>query len=118
MIKHPVSIYINWAAYDELSDNVELTETLAVRQLDELVRLRGLGVRFDYYLMDAFWYAPDGAYRTWRQPHWPDGPDRWLARCRAAGVKPGLWVTANTLRLGKMTCPHAWRSPGSTTPAS
>lgn len=109
MLKHPVSIYINWAAYDELSDNVELTEALALRQLDELVRLRGLGVRFDYYLMDAFWYAPDGAYRTWRQPHWPDGPERWLQRCHAAGVKPGLWVTANTLRLGKMTCPTAWR---------
>jgi hypothetical protein len=108
-VKQPVSIYINWAAYDELSNNVELTETLAMRQLDELIRLRGLGIRFDYYLMDAFWYAPDGAYRTWRKPHWPDGPDRWLERCSAVGVKPGLWVTANTLRLGKMTCPPAWR---------
>lgn len=107
MLKQPVSIYINWAAYDELSDNVELTETLALRQLDELVRLHGLGVRFDYYLMDAFWYAPDGAYRTWRKPHWPNGPDRWLERCRASGVKPGLWVTANT--LCKMECPPAWR---------
>ncbi len=107
MLKQPVSIYINWAAYDELSDNVELTETLALRQLDELIRLRGLGVRFDYYMMDAFWYAPDGAYRAWRKPHWPDGPDRWLERCRAAGVKPGLWVTANT--LCKMECPPAWR---------
>ncbi len=107
MLKGPVSVYINWAAYDELSDTVELTEALALRQLDELIRLRGLGVRFDYYMMDAFWYAPDGAYRVWRKPHWPEGPDRWLARCREAGVKPGLWVTANT--LCKMTCPSAWR---------
>ena len=107
MLKEPVSVYINWAAYDELSDNVELTEALALRQLDELIRLRGLGVRFDYYLMDAFWYAPDGAYRAWRKPHWPNGPDRWLERCRAADVKPGIWVTANT--LCKMSCPPAWR---------
>ncbi len=107
MIKEPVSVYINWAAYDELSDNVELTEELALRQLDELIRLQGLGARFDYYMMDAFWFAPDGAYRAWRRPHWPGGPDRWLERCHAAGVKPGLWVTANT--LCKMECPPAWR---------
>ncbi len=96
-MNRPVCIYINWAAYDELSDNVQLTEALALRQLDELLRLRSSGVRFDYYLMDAFWYARDGGYRTWRKPHWPDGPDRWLDRCLEAGVLPGLWVTANSL---------------------
>ncbi|MCS7060657.1 MAG: hypothetical protein RMN25_05775 [Anaerolineae bacterium] len=96
MIRHPVSIYINWAAYDELSDNVELTEELAMRQLEELLRLRRLGVRFDYYLMDAFWYARDGGYRTWRKPHWPNGPDAWLERCLSNGVLPGLWVSGNT----------------------
>ena len=106
MITEPISVYINWAAYDELSDNVELTEELALRQLDELLRLRELGVRFDYYMMDAFWFAPDGAYRTWRKPHWPNGPDTWLTRCLEAEVKPGLWVTANT--LCKMECAPAW----------
>ncbi|MCL5996676.1 MAG: hypothetical protein M1546_11570 [Chloroflexi bacterium] len=96
MIDRPISVYINWAAYDELSDNVELTETLAQRQLDELLRLRAAGVCFDYYLMDAFWYAKDGAYRTWRKPHWPNGPDAWLDRCLNNGVKPGLWVAGNS----------------------
>ena len=96
MINSPLSIYINWAAYDELSDNIELTEALAMRQLDELLRLRGLGVRFDYYVMDAFWYARDGAYRTWRKPHWPAGPDAWLAKCLENNVKPGLWVAGNS----------------------
>jgi hypothetical protein len=97
MLTQPVSVYINWSAYDELSDNVELTEDLAMRELEELLRLRALGVRFDYYLMDAFWYAPDGAYRTWRKPHWPDGPDRWLRRCLETGIKPGLWVATNNM---------------------
>ena len=97
MINQPVSVYINWAAYDELSDNVELTEELAMQQLEELLRLREAGVRFDYYLMDAFWYARDGGYRTWRKPHWPNGPDRWLNRCLETGVKPGLWVATNAL---------------------
>ena len=97
VINHPISIYINWAAYDELSDTVELTEALAMRQLAELLRLRNIGVRFDYYLMDAFWYAPAGAYRTWRKPHWPQGPDRWLDDCLNHGVKPGLWFSGNSL---------------------
>jgi hypothetical protein len=97
MIRHPICIYDNWASYDELSDSIELTEELALRELDELLRMRAAGARFDYYLMDAFWYDPDGGYRAWRKPHWPNGPDRWLRRCLENGIKPGLWLSSNTL---------------------
>jgi hypothetical protein len=93
----PLSVYVNWTAFDELSDTVELTEALAMRQLDELLRLRSKGARFDCYLMDAFWYDPDDGYRRWRKPHWPDGPGRWLAACREHGVIPGLWFSTNSL---------------------
>lgn len=97
MITEPISVYINWASYDELSDNVPLTEELAMRQLHELLRLRKLGVRLDYYLMDAFWFDLNGGYRTWRKPHWPNGPDLFLETCLANGVKPGLWIGGNNL---------------------
>jgi len=98
MITHPIGVYINWAAYDELSDVVELTEALAMRQLDEVARLKRSGVQLDYYVMDAFWFAPDTGFRTWRSPHWsPDGPQRWIDGCAAIGVQPGLWLTANNL---------------------
>lgn len=94
----PVSIYINWASYDLLSDNVPLTETLAMTQLDNLLRLKRAGVRFDYYLMDAYWFDPDGGYRTWDRRHWSaEGPERWIARCHENGVLPGLWVASNAL---------------------
>ncbi len=96
-VHDPIFVYNNWSSYDELSDNVLLTEGLAMRELDEVLRLRRLGVRFDYYMMDAFWFAPDGAYRTWRKPSWPDGPDRWIARCRQNGILPGLWFGTNAL---------------------
>jgi hypothetical protein len=92
-------IYGNWASYDELSDSVPLSEELAMRQLSELLRLREQGVRFDGYLMDAFWYAKDGGYRTWRPGAWPNGPDRWLDACREHDLLPGLWFTVNT-RMG------------------
>jgi len=97
MIDKPIYVYNNWSAYDELSDNIELTEELALYQLEELLRLRTLGARFDYYLMDAFWYAPDGGYRQWRKPNWPQGPDHWLEACITEGIKPGLWLSGNTL---------------------
>jgi len=47
--------------------------------------------------MDAFWFDPDGAYRSWRKPNWPNGPDRWISECRQNGILPGLWFSTNTL---------------------
>ncbi len=96
-LRHPIFVYNNWSSYDELSDRVPLTETLALRELDELLRLRRQGVRFDAYMMDAFWFAPDGAYRKWRTPNWPEGPERWIRKCRENGLLPGLWFGSNAL---------------------
>jgi hypothetical protein len=45
--------------------------------------------------MDAFWFARDGGYRTWRAEDWPEGPDGWLAALAAHGIKPGLWFGGN-----------------------
>ena len=103
----PIWVYNNWSAYDELSDTVPLTETLAMRELDEVLRLRKAGVRIDYYVMDAFWYDPDGGYRRWRAADWPQGPDRWLGALKANGIKPGLWFSTNTLT--HMDAAPAWR---------
>ena len=93
----PISVYDNWAAYDELSDNVPLTEELSLRELDNVLRLRRDGVRFDYYVMDAFWFDPDSGYRAWKKPNWPQGPDRWIKMCEENGIQPGLWFSTNTL---------------------
>jgi hypothetical protein len=97
VIPDPISVYDNWAAYDELSDNVPLTEALSIKELDNILRVRKAGVRFDYYVMDAFWFDPDGAYRTWKKPNWPNGPDNWIKRCQQNGIRPGLWFSTNTL---------------------
>lgn len=96
-LKDPIWVYNNWSSYDELSDNVPQTEELAMRELGEIVRLKKYGVHFDYYVMDAFWFDPDGAYRKWRKPNWPDGPDRWIAACQSNGLKPGMWFGTNEL---------------------
>ena len=107
LARDPIFVYNNWSAYDELSDNIPLTEQLAMKELDEILRLRRFGVRFDYYMMDAFWFDPDGGYRTWRKPNWPQGPDAWIRKCRQNGIMPGLWFSTNT--LVKINAAPEWR---------
>ena len=34
-LNQPIAVYNNWSAYDELSDNIELTEELAMKELDQ-----------------------------------------------------------------------------------
>jgi hypothetical protein len=106
-LQHPIWVYNDWSAYDELSDRIQLTEDLAMRELAEIARLKRFGVHFDYFVMDAFWFAPDGAYREWRKPSWPNGPDRWIAECHRQGLLPGLWFGTNA--LVKINAAPAWR---------
>ncbi len=112
-LKGPVCTYINWASYDELSDTVRLTETLAMQQLGEMVRLKKAGVQLDYYMMDAFWFEKDGAYRQWRKSDWPNGPDAWMKACYAQDIKPGLWFSTNVIHAGGkfiLDAPDVWKS--------
>lgn len=106
-MKRPFYIYDNWSTYDELSDAVPLTEELALFQLEQVRRFMANGVKFDAYLMDAYWYEPDWAYRQWRADRWPQGPDRWLRECEEAGLQPGLWFPANT--AFELTVPGDWK---------
>src|SRR6266436_7246846 len=107
LLKDPIVVYNDWSAYDELSDNIPLTEQLAMQELDEILRFRRFGVRFDYYMMDAFWFDPDGGYRTWRKSNWPNGPDAWIKKCRDNGILPGLWFGTNA--LVKLNAAPAWQ---------
>jgi hypothetical protein len=118
MLRQPLSVYINWSSYDELSDAVELTEDLAMRQFDHFLRLRRAGVRLDCYLMDCFWHDPDGGYRTWRKPHWRDDGERWLAACKEHGVLPGLWFGCNSIGTAKMRTTAAWADSIHANPAT
>ena len=98
--KKPVFIYNNWSSYDELSDNIPLTEELAMKELNEVLRLKKSGVLIDYYLMDAFWFDRDGGYRTWHKQHWPNGPDKWLRTCKQNNILPGMWFSTNLISGG------------------
>ena len=58
-------------------------------------------------MMDAFWFAPDGGYRTWRKPNWPNGPDRWIQTCQENHILPGMWFGTNA--LVKINPVDAWK---------
>jgi hypothetical protein len=107
ILRDPIWVYNDWSSYDELSDNIPLTEELAMRELHEIIRLRRFGIHFDYYMMDAFWFAPDGGYRTWRKPNWPNGPDRWIQTCQENHILPGMWFGTNA--LVKINPVDAWK---------
>lgn len=93
--RKPLAFYNNWSAYDELSDNIPLTEELAMKELNELVRLKKNGVQIDYYVMDAFWFDQTGGYRVWHKERWPNGPDNWLNKCKENKIIPGMWFSTN-----------------------
>lgn len=99
-LKRPFTIYNNWSAYDELSDNIPQTEELCMKMLDEAIRLKTQGVQIDCYLIDAFWFDVEGGYRTWHKQNWPNGPDNWLKRCKENGIVPGLWFSTNLIQSG------------------
>jgi hypothetical protein len=92
----PENIYISWAAHDQLSDTVRLTETLANQQLDAFLLLRSQGVKLDYFLMDMFWFSRHTLYGSFNE-NWPDGHGALFQRARDNDVKLGLWISANVL---------------------
>src|SRR5437588_11687110 len=40
LLRDPIWVYNDWSAHDELSDRIPLTEDLALRDLDEVLRLK------------------------------------------------------------------------------
>jgi hypothetical protein len=38
ILPDPIWVYNDWSAYDELSDNIPLTESLAMRELDQCAK--------------------------------------------------------------------------------
>ena len=91
-----VSIYCDWALHDELSDTVELDEAMTEKALDRFEYWQKKHIlKFEYYLIDAFWYDPEGNYQQFKRPNWPNGFISVRKRMDALGMTPGLWFDVN-----------------------
>jgi len=106
----PVTIYSHDSAYGQPFAGSAIGEQQAIRDLDELMRLRHNGVRTDYDLLEASWFVPQSAYRTLQIAGWPNGPGAWLARCKTAGIRPGVQIDGNAVPSQTVPAqiPAAW----------
>ena len=86
----PIAVYLHEPASDVFPAAPPFGEVNALHDLDQLVRLKKSGMRVDYDLLDASAIAPDGLHPIGHTAAWPNGPEIWIARCRAAGIRPGL----------------------------
>jgi hypothetical protein len=106
----PIAVYSHNATLGT-SSVTPVDEKQAMLDLDELSRLKGAGVHTEFDMMEASWFAPASGYRALRADAWPNGPDAWLARCRAAGVRPGLQIDGNAITPQSTSAqiPPAWK---------
>jgi hypothetical protein len=69
---------------------------MTFRALDVLESWKDrLGLTFDYYLFDCFWYDLTKGYMEFKRPHWPNGPEAAFERIRRLGMAPGLWYSTS-----------------------
>ncbi|MCX7800941.1 MAG: hypothetical protein N2109_11435 [Fimbriimonadales bacterium] len=103
----PFAVYSTWGLHDELGDRVQLTEELAMAALETLRdwRLR-LGLRFDVFQLDCFWFDAERGYESFDPAGWPNGPERFLDALREEGLALGLWFSVSGLRLN----PPEWEA--------
>lgn len=93
-----LKIYCDWGLHDDLSDNVELTEAMTNDNIDRLsVLMEKSGVRFDYYLMDAYWFEENQPYIRFKERTFPGGIDAIIGRLEKLGVRFGLWFDLNCI---------------------
>lgn len=89
-------IYCDWGLHDELSDHIDLTEKMTLSMIDRLADLRSREIfKFDYYLVDAYWFEEGRPYLEFRKAAWPDGTAEIRRRLDALGMKLGLWFDVN-----------------------
>jgi hypothetical protein len=101
----PIAVYSHGSMHGQAYAATPVDEQQAMRDLDELQRLKSAGVRTDYDMIDGSWFTPGGAYRTLRPAAWPNGPDAWIAKCRAAGIRPGLRIDGNVVPMQAASAP-------------
>mgnify|MGYP004642308213 CR=1 FL=1 len=97
-------IYCDWGLHDDEDSKIFLTEKLTLDNIERMdVLQKKTGFKFDYYLMDAFWF-PDGEtledapYGRFKRETFPNGIDNVVSALEERGIKFGLWFDINFLK--------------------
>ena len=95
----PARIYGDWALHDDFTPgDPVLTEELTLKNLENLKQFtEKSGVKFDCYLMDAFWFQRGKPYTEFRADHFPRGIRPVVDAVHCAGMEFGLWFDINCI---------------------
>ncbi len=95
----PLRVYCDWSLHCEGAPGApELTEKLTLDNIKELCAFeKKAGIRFDYYLMDAYWFETGVPYTAFKKRTFPDGAGRVVEALKQAGMKFGLWFDINCI---------------------
>lgn len=97
----PVRIYCDWGLHDDLAEGKDKVELTAEMTLENIERISALnkksGKKFDYYIMDAYWFEEDNPYTDFKKRTFPQGVKPVLDALDKAGMKYGLWFDLNCI---------------------
>ncbi len=93
--REPLSMYHCYGLHDiaGIDEPTDLTEEMILANLNDIAQLNAMGVRFDYYFIDAGWSNPTGDLKDFDPRFFPNGPERVIGRISELGMKLGLWTS-------------------------
>ena len=96
--RQPLRIYCDWGLHDDLTDHINLTEIMTLENIERIAALsEKSGVKFDYYLMDAYWFEENQPYIRFKKSTFPHGVETVLKQLEQKGMKYGLWFDLNCI---------------------
>ena len=98
--KQSTKIYCDWGLHDDMTEgDAILTAQLTLDNIERITKLsEKSGVKFDYYLMDAFWFEQNTPYDRFKKSTFPDGSSPIAEAIERAGMKYGLWFDINFIK--------------------
>lgn len=95
----PLRVYCDWGLHDDMAegeDKVELTEEMTMRNIERIAELsQKSGFKFDYYLMDAYWFEDNNPYTDFKKRTFPHGYKPVVDALEKVGMQYGLWFDLN-----------------------
>ena len=85
----PFGITNQWGGCPTLSD------TQMLKEMDELGKLQGKGIKFDYYVPDSGWHDPTSDLTRFAAQCFPEGPKKVVDRLNALNMAFGLWFAVS-----------------------
>lgn len=97
--KHSLKIYCDWGLHDDMTEGDPiLTAEMTLKNVRDIAEFsKKSGVKFDYYLMDAFWFEKGKPYSHFRKDTFPEGCAPIVAALQEADMKYGLWFDMNCI---------------------